>query len=129
MRSGDIVSWKRTFTEDDVRAFSRITGDEGSHHVHPDLQGRLMVQGLLTASLPTKIGGDLDYLAQAMHFQFHHPVFTGETIECQVRIEAVETDARGSRLSCTFVCTNQDGTVVLTGDSQGRLRKDDRTPG
>jgi 3-hydroxybutyryl-CoA dehydratase len=46
MKVGDIASWERTFTEDDIRLFNKVSGDEGVHHVTPDEQGRLMVHGL-----------------------------------------------------------------------------------
>ena len=33
------MSWTRTFTEQDVRSFSELSGDRGSHHVHADERG------------------------------------------------------------------------------------------
>lgn len=63
MKVGDIISWERTFTEDDIRLFNGVSGDQGVHHVPPDDQGRLMVHGLLTATVPTKIGGDMNFIA------------------------------------------------------------------
>ena len=42
MQVGDIISWQRTFTEDDVRRFGHVSGDAGIHHVQPDTQGRLL---------------------------------------------------------------------------------------
>src|SRR5258706_6570080 len=84
MKVNDTVSWQRTFTEDDIRLFNRISGDEGVHHVTPDEQGRLMVHGLLTATVPTKIGGDMNFIAREMKFQFHRPVFAGDTVRCEV---------------------------------------------
>ncbi len=63
MKIGDILSWERTFTEDDIRLFNKVPGDEGVHHVTPDEQGRLMLHGLLTATIPTKIGGDMNFIA------------------------------------------------------------------
>lgn len=80
MRIGDIVSWSRTFHDKDARAFSRLSGDAGRQHVLPHDAGRLMVQGLLTATLPSKVGGDMSFLAREMTFTFHHPVFVGDTI-------------------------------------------------
>jgi len=65
-------------------------GDEGVQHVTPDDQGRLMVQGLLTATLPTKIGGDINFIARQMIFQFHRPVFSGDTVQCDVTIVELE---------------------------------------
>jgi 3-hydroxybutyryl-CoA dehydratase len=36
MNVGDVLSWQRTFTEDDVRLFATLSGDEGEHHLVPD---------------------------------------------------------------------------------------------
>ncbi|HYR77252.1 MAG TPA: hypothetical protein VEM96_15565 [Pyrinomonadaceae bacterium] len=52
MKVGDIISWERTFSADDIRLFNKVSGDQGVHHVTPDEQGRLMVNGLLTATVP-----------------------------------------------------------------------------
>src|SRR5207302_10861219 len=56
MKVGDVIGWERTFTEADIRLFNLVSGDEGTHHVKADERGRLMVHGLLTATVPTKIG-------------------------------------------------------------------------
>src|SRR5689334_12748160 len=77
MQVGDISVWERTFTEEDVRLFTRVSGDQGIQHMQPDEQGRLQVHGLLTATLPTKLGGDMNYIARQMVFDFLRPVFTG----------------------------------------------------
>ena len=50
MKIGDVITWERTFTREDIRPFNKVSGDEGVHHVTPDEQGRLMVHGLLTAT-------------------------------------------------------------------------------
>jgi len=57
MEKGQTFTWSRTYTAEEVRTFSQISGDKGEHHILPDEQGRLIVQGLLTATLPSKIGG------------------------------------------------------------------------
>lgn len=87
LKIGDIITFERTFTVRDVELFTEISGDEGIHHITPDEQGRLVVQGLLTAPLPIKVGGDHNVLARIMNFEFLRPVFTGDTIICEVKIE------------------------------------------
>jgi len=119
MRIGDIFSWTRTFHEEDVRAFSLVSGDEGRQHVLPDAAGRLMVQGLLTATLPSKIGGELNFLARQMTFRFHRPVFVGDTIRCEVRVDRLDGPPGRLRLACSWSCTNQEGTLVMSGGSEG----------
>jgi 3-hydroxybutyryl-CoA dehydratase len=122
MQVGDTISWERTFTEEDVRLFGQISGDQGIHHVDYDEQGRLMVQGLLTATLPTKIGGDLNYIAREMIFEFLRPVFAGDTIRCEVTITRLEPSNGRMKMSATWVCRNQNGKEVLTGGTSGVIR-------
>lgn len=116
---GDIIRFERTFTVEDVEAFTKISGDEGSHHLEPDEQGRLIIQGLLTATLPTKIGGDHNVLARTMNFEFLRPVFTGDTIVCKVTIKELEEQHDRTRIRATFRCNNQQGKDVLKGNFAG----------
>ena len=122
MQIGDVSSWERTFTKEDVRLFGQLSGDLGIHHVEPDEQGRLLVQGLLTATLPTKIGGDLNLIAREMVFEFVRPVFTGDTIRCEVTITHLEKAEGHTKLAASLVCRNQKGKEVLLGRVHGIIR-------
>jgi len=123
MKVGDIVSWERKFTEEDIQIFNSVSGDQGVHHVAPDERGRLMVHGLLTATLPTKIGGDLNFLARELRFQFHRPVFTGDTIRCECTIVELEPAEQYINLRTEFVCHNQHGKEVMTGWAVGVIKQ------
>lgn len=120
LKVGDIITFERTFTVRDVELFTAISGDEGIHHITPDEKGRLVVQGLLTATLPTKVGGDHNVLARKMNFEFLRPVFTEDTIICEVKIEKYERQ-KNNRISilATFLCINQNEKQVLSGNFSG----------
>jgi acyl dehydratase len=122
MKVGDVVAWERTFTEEDVRGFAEFSGDEGAHHLRPDEAGRLMVHGLLTATLPTKIGGDIDFIARQLTFRFLRPVFSGDTVRCEVRIEELTDAGQYTHLKSSWVCRNQHGKEVMTGEAEGVIR-------
>lgn len=123
LQVGDTITFERTFTARDVELFTEISGDEGIHHMTPDEQGRLVVQGLLTATLPTKVGGDHNVLARTMHFEFLRPVFTGDTINCEVTIEKYDKqEMNRMAITAAFSCTNQHAKEVLTGDFSGIIR-------
>ncbi len=119
MQVGDTTAWERTFSEEDVRLFAHLSGDQGAHHVTADAQGRLMVHGLLTATLPTKLGGDMNYIAREMTFEFLRPVFVGETIRCETVITRLEQVEGRLQMSATYVCRNQGGKEVLRGSTSG----------
>ena len=120
LKVGDIITFERTFTVRDVELFIEISGDERIHHITPDEQGRLVVQGLLTATLPTKVGGDHNVLARTMNFEFLRPVFTGDTIICAVKIEKYERQENNrTAIISSFLCENQNGKEVLRGDFSG----------
>jgi acyl dehydratase len=116
---GDVSVHERTFTVDDVRAFQTISGDAGHHHAAPAGRARLVVHGLLTATLPTKLGGDLDYLARDMQFEFLRPVFTGDAIRCEMTVTEVVPAPRRVQLAMRGACTNQDGKEVLRFTTRG----------
>jgi 3-hydroxybutyryl-CoA dehydratase len=123
MKIGDLISWQRTFSEEDITSFAKLSGDEGEHHLVPDEKGRLMAHGLLTATLPTKIGGDINLIAREMTFAFHRPVFAGDTITCEVTVTELEQAEKYFNLSSTWVCRNQDGKEVMTGGGHGIVRR------
>lgn len=119
--AGEVRTYSRTFTREDVEQFAELSNDRGYHHLVEQGGGAVMVHGLLTATLPTKVGGDMDYVARSMSFEFPRPVYTGEAITCEVTVEDV-TEAEGrTELSATYVCTNEDDEVVLRGDTDGVL--------
>jgi acyl dehydratase len=122
MRVGDKLSWSRLFTEEDIRLFAKLSGDEGVHHLVPDEQGRLMAHGLLTATLPTKIGGDMNFIARELTFRFHRPVFAGDTIVCEVELVELEPDEQFTRVVSKWICRNQHAKEVLTGEARGVIR-------
>lgn len=121
---GTTYTVERTFTREDVEQFGAVSGDTQERHTEPDEDGRVMVQGLLTATLPTEIGGDLDVLASTMDLDFMRPVYTGERITCTCTVEHVEH--RDDRLLLTMenVCRNEDDEVVLTSLVEGQIFTD-----
>jgi 3-hydroxybutyryl-CoA dehydratase len=122
MQIGDVISWQRTFTEEDIRLFAKLSGDQGEHHLVPDERGRLMAHGLFTATLPTKIGGDLNFIARELTFQFHRPVFAGDTIQCEVTLTEWEPGEPFINMASSWVCRNQHGKEVMTGKARGVIR-------
>ncbi|MBS2968000.1 enoyl-CoA hydratase [Metabacillus sp. KIGAM252] len=122
IQTGDVFTWDRMFSEEEVVFFAELTGDQGRHHMEKDEQGRLMVHGLMTASIGTKIGGDLNYIAREMVSEFLRPVFTGDTITCEVIVTELEEKEGFKRVAMKSVYRNQLGKEVLVGSSHGIIR-------
>lgn len=123
---GDMITFERKFTKEDVELFIRVSNDEGIHHREVDELDRLVVHGLLTATLPTKIGGDLNVLARTMNFEFFRPVYTGDTILCKVIIERFEKyKPNRIAIESTFSCTNQYNEEVMAGNFTGVILTED----
>lgn len=123
MKVGEILTFEKSFTREDVELFSKISGDAGDHHVIPDEHGRVMVQGLLVATLPTKIGGDLNFIARDVELTFLRPVFTGDTVRCEVTLVHHEEQADRTIAVSKAECFNQHGKKVLEGFFKGIIRQ------
>lgn len=119
IKAGDRIEWKRSFTEADVRRFAELSGDKGAHHVSPDGQGRLLVHGLLTATLPTKLGGDMDFLARTMSFEFLRPAYAGTLLTCLGLVERAEPRPGRLKVAFSFAVTDDSGELVMKGKSAG----------
>jgi 3-hydroxybutyryl-CoA dehydratase len=122
-KPGDKFVYQRVFTVEEVEAFTKITGDVGAHHIDRDAQGRVMVHGLLTASLPTKFGGELNYVAREMQFEFIRAVYTGDVITTEVVCTEVVDEERVIRLSADCICRNQLGKEVMKAKTNGVIFK------
>jgi 3-hydroxybutyryl-CoA dehydratase len=119
IRAGDQFVWERSFSPEEVGEFAKMTGDRGKQQTVPDSLGRLMVHGLLTASLPTKIGGDLNFIARQMNLEFLSPVYAKDSIRCEILVRETLQDVRGTRLVLDICCSNQVGKEVLRGMARG----------
>lgn len=116
---GAEYTYEKTISDDDIKAFAHASGDHGTHHLERDSQGRLIAHGLLTATLPTKIGGDLDYMAKTMHFDFTRPVFGGDRLTCTGRVASLTKKTGRIKVGFEFLITNQKGEQVLKGSTLG----------
>lgn len=118
---GDIFSFSRTFTEDDVLQFADITMDYNPIHFEDrfvkikNFQKRIC-HGLLVGSMLTTIGGQIGILASHMDFVFKKPVYIGDTVSC--RWTFTEIDKKG-RAKAEVEFHNQDGVIVLTATIKG----------
>ncbi|WP_435334559.1 dehydratase [Haloarchaeobius sp. TZWWS8] len=120
---GQTDTFTRTFRREDVERFADLSNDTGGHHEEPDDDGRLVVHGLLTATLPSKIGGDYDVLADRMDFAFPRPVYTGEEVTCELTFHTVTERERSYRIAASGTCRNEDGEVVMEADVGGVVLK------
>ncbi|MFC6938532.1 MaoC family dehydratase [Salinirubellus sp. GCM10025818] len=121
---GETFTTARTFTTEDVRRFADVTNDTQPIHTEPDEDGRLVVHGLLTGSLLTDIGGDLEVLARTMEFEFRRPVRTGERITCTWTVDSVEEREDRYTLGNDVVLADEDRETVATARVEGVVWKE-----
>jgi 3-hydroxybutyryl-CoA dehydratase len=121
-RVGDHAETTKTFTQEDVETFARLSND--AHPLHLDETyaattrfGARVVHGMLTASLLSAANalllGTPGAISLEQTLRFVRPVFAGDTITA--RSEVVELLPERRQLRCRTTCVNQRGEVVLTG--------------
>jgi acyl dehydratase len=121
LRPGAESRWARTITEDDVARFADLSGDRGRHHLERDDKGRLLAHGLLTATLPTKLGGDMNYIARTMEFEFLKAVYAGDRLTCDGTVVSTIAQRARYKVRFAFEVRNQDGETVLRGTTSGQI--------
>lgn len=121
---GMSASRTRRVTAEDIELFARASGDHNPVHLDEEYAattqfGKRIAHGMLTVSIISAIlGNDLPgegsiYLGQEVKFKA--PVYIGDEITATVACIKYREDRRIATFSTT--ATNQDGTVVLTGEA------------
>ena len=124
LKTGDTTSRTMTITDDTIRAFAEVTGDNNPVHLDDDYAagtrfGRRIAHGMIAAGLiSAALANDLPgpgtvYLNQTLKFKL--PVFPGDTVTATIEVLSVRPDKPIATLST--ICTNQDDKVVLEGEA------------
>ncbi|HUJ73884.1 MAG TPA: MaoC/PaaZ C-terminal domain-containing protein [bacterium] len=109
-------TWRRIITQADMEAMIRLSGDQGGYHVDESFARRVgfrtvITPGLLQASMVTKLGGDINFLAREVTFSYLKPVYVGDELE--VVWEVLEVEREKNRIRVRSTVTNQAGEQVL----------------
>ncbi|MGG5819426.1 MaoC family dehydratase [Falsiroseomonas sp. HW251] len=127
---GESAEYTRTITQDDILAFSRISGDDDPVHVDPGFAARTAfgrciahgahVMGLLstTASMMSRRSVQRGATGTPVsagyeRIRFTRAVFAGDTLTARYVIE--EVDAARARTRAALQVVNQDGETCLVG--------------
>jgi 3-hydroxybutyryl-CoA dehydratase len=124
IKPGDSATYSKTITDEDIRAFADLAGDDNSIHLNDEYArktrfGRRIAHGMLGASLiSTVIGTQLPgsgsiYLSQS--FKFVAPVFPGDTVTAKATVKSIKEGK--PIVTLETVCTNQRGETVITGEA------------
>jgi acyl dehydratase len=117
LRVGQLFTTRREIIVADIAAFAELVGDHGDHH-HAE-SGPPMAHGLLTVSVATRIGGDLNFVARRMDWVFLKPVWAGDTITARVTIKELTERRSGTGVQFDVEIVNQHDEAVATGDVYG----------
>ena len=124
LNPGDKASRTTMISDDMVRTFAALTGDNNPVHLDDAYAattrfGRRIAHGMIAAGLiSAMLANDLPgpgtvYLSQTLKFKA--PVYPGDTITTTVEVINVRPDKPIVTLST--LCMNQDGIVVLEGEA------------
>jgi 3-hydroxybutyryl-CoA dehydratase len=121
---GDTASISKTISDEDIRTFAELTGDNNPVHLDDEYAsgtrfGGRIAHGMLSASLISTVlgtklpGTGVIYLSQ--NLRFTAPVYPGDTITARATVSKIRTDKPIATLET--VCTNQRDEPVVTGEA------------
>jgi 3-hydroxybutyryl-CoA dehydratase len=124
LQVGDTDSLTKTITDDDIRAFADLTGDNNPVHLDDRFAkttrfGRRIAHGMLSAGLISAVlanrlpGTGTVYLSQSLTFVA--PVYPGDTITARVTVTKVREDK--PIVTLETICTNQKDEPVIRGEA------------
>jgi len=124
IKIGMSASVDKTITQKDIQLFAYLSGDINPVHLDESYATTTMFKGIIShgmipASLISNILGTklpgigTIYLKQSL--KFTKPVKPGDTIKAEIKVSQKDDEKKFVTFDCT--CTNQNGVVVLSGES------------
>ncbi len=121
---GDVKEVEFLVTDEMVREFAKITGDNNPLHLDEEFAkksifGRRIAHGMLVASLISKVlghdfpGAGTIYISQSV--KFRKPVYVGDDVKVHVEVKDKNTVRRR-----VFLITNviDNGAIVISGEAE-----------
>lgn len=126
MEIGKAVEISKKITEDDVKKFVEISGDDNPIHLDEEFAKRtiyrgriahgLLSLGVVSAALTKLFGPGNIWLNQT--FTFTKPIHVGDTLTAKLKIISID-----KRKVCTVetLVYNQNGELVLDGKAESKV--------
>ena len=122
---GEEASLTKLVSDEDIKAFARISGDHNPVHMNEEyakgtMFGGRIAHGMLVASLISAVlgtrlpGPGAIYLSQKLRFLA--PVRPGDEVTARVRITG--WDPEKGRVTLLTEVANKKGIAVITGEAQ-----------
>lgn len=119
---GQTYSETRTFSHEEIAAFSQLSHDTNPLHTDPEyasksIFGQTIVPGFLTASIFSSIigtklpGNGTIYINQNM--QFRKPVYPKQAITATVEVKGLYPEKRRALMETR--CTDENGVTLIEG--------------
>jgi 3-hydroxybutyryl-CoA dehydratase len=124
LKINDFAEFTKTVSESDVYLYAGVTGDLNPAHINEEyarntffktrIAHGMLVAGFISTVLGTRLPGPGTVFVK-QELNFLAPVRIGDTITA--RAEVLELIPDKKQVILKVSCTNQDGTVVLDGES------------
>ncbi len=126
LTSGDTFTITRTFSHKETLDFGDLTKDYNPVHYDERWTNAkgfdgLICHGLLVGGMICEFGGQVGWLASGMEFKFIKPVYFDDTIECRIKLTALDETGRAEAEGRFF---NQHEDQVAWVRLKGRLPLD-----
>lgn len=125
VKVGDVASYERTVTAEDIEKFAEVSGDTNPLHRDPEYAkktrfGECIAHGMLSAGyisavLGTKLAPHACAVYLSQNLRFLRPVKIGDAIKTVAEVK--ELDAEKRTLTLQTECYNQAGEAVVKGEA------------
>ena len=123
---------KKVIKQENINLYAEVSGDKNPIHLDPEFGKKMrlggtiahgmMVLAYVSEYMAVNFGNDW-LTGGKLSVRFKEPARPGETINISGKIAGIEKRTGEPQISCEVTCENPKGLIILTGDTEARLKK------
>jgi 3-hydroxybutyryl-CoA dehydratase len=121
----------KSVIQENISLYAEASGDFNPIHLDPEFGKKMQLGGTIAHGMMIlayvsewmAINFGTDWLTGGkLDIRFKTPAHPGDIISISGKIANIEKESNQSLVSCDVKCQNQQGQVVITGETQVRLK-------
>jgi 3-hydroxybutyryl-CoA dehydratase len=122
---------KKEIRQENINLYAEVSGDRNPIHLDPEFGKKMQLGGTIAhgmivlayvSELMATNFGNSWLTTGKLNVRFKEPARPGDTVNISGKIALIDKGSDQTKVSCEVTCHNQKGQIIITGETEVRLK-------